>query len=258
MTGNYGAVMASTIPSTITRVIGDVVDGGRDLIFGDIHGHIDKFKRVLERANYNSNKDRIILVGDLIDRGPASAEVVELLHWPNVVAVRGNHEHMFLCAFHHVYHNTDPEYVDHYWADVFLGNGGGWSVSLDVDTFYEMYSTLNKLPFYLVINRNDGSKEIVVHSQLTARQDVTLEEVLEERMSYDDLMASIWERGIMSKGDAPNALAIGVDRIYCGHTPSRSPTYIGNYLNLDTGAAYGGNPLTCYVPQESRSYQSED
>lgn len=67
---------------------------------GDVHGHLDKVRAVLElcRRHANGNDHKIVFVGDYVDRGPDSRGVVELLmglqqNWPNQVhCLRGNHE----------------------------------------------------------------------------------------------------------------------------------------------------------------------
>lgn len=68
----------------------------RTIIISDIHGCIDEFNELLRKVRFNRNSDRLILLGDYVDRGPASREVVErtmelVLH-DNAIALRGNHD----------------------------------------------------------------------------------------------------------------------------------------------------------------------
>jgi serine/threonine protein phosphatase 1 len=73
---------------------------------GDIHGRIDLVDRLLkeitaEIADQPQSKVSIIFLGDVIDRGPASAEVVERLRTLNIPGVSvhfimGNHEEVML------------------------------------------------------------------------------------------------------------------------------------------------------------------
>lgn len=63
-------------------------------IIGDIAGQYDALIRLVAKLPQDAD---IILVGDLIDRGPKSKEVIEWASTnPRVRAVRGNHEDMFL------------------------------------------------------------------------------------------------------------------------------------------------------------------
>jgi len=68
----------------------------RTIIISDIHGCIDEFNELLENVRFNRNSDQLILLGDYVDRGPASREVVErameLVKQDNAVALRGNHD----------------------------------------------------------------------------------------------------------------------------------------------------------------------
>lgn len=68
---------------------------------GDIHGHAKHLEALLEKLPLQS-EDRIVFLGDLIDRGPESHRVLEILHAlkraHKVILIRGNHEVMMLEA----------------------------------------------------------------------------------------------------------------------------------------------------------------
>ncbi len=66
------------------------------VIVGDVHGCLEEFKELLDKVNYIKNYDRVILVGDLIDRGKDSAGVVKFCREMKFEAVMGNHEAKFL------------------------------------------------------------------------------------------------------------------------------------------------------------------
>jgi len=70
---------------------------GRDLVVGDVHGCFGKLQAALDAVGFNPGAgDRLFSVGDLVDRGPASAEVLDWLAHPWFAAVAGNHEAMAL------------------------------------------------------------------------------------------------------------------------------------------------------------------
>jgi hypothetical protein len=48
----------------------------RTIIIGDVHGCIIELKDLLNKVAFRKNYDRVILVGDLVGKGPASAQVV--------------------------------------------------------------------------------------------------------------------------------------------------------------------------------------
>ncbi|ELR97668.1 metallophosphoesterase family protein [Gloeocapsa sp. PCC 73106] len=67
----------------------------RRIIIGDVHGHYEALISLLE-AIAPSQEDQIYFLGDLIDRGPHSAQVVQFVISNNYKCVLGNHEKMLL------------------------------------------------------------------------------------------------------------------------------------------------------------------
>ena len=69
-------------------------DGHRLYVVGDVHGHLATFRALLHRLNLG-HEDRVVCLGDMIDRGPNSAGLVDLLRsHPQVICLKGNHEQM--------------------------------------------------------------------------------------------------------------------------------------------------------------------
>lgn len=68
----------------------------RTIVVGDIHGCIDEFNELIKTISYNKNSDRLILLGDLVDRGPDSVAVVRKAREMDLECVMGNHEYKFL------------------------------------------------------------------------------------------------------------------------------------------------------------------
>lgn len=68
----------------------------------DIHGCLDAFKASLSTIDLDAEDSKLVLLGDYCDRGPDSLGVFELVmelqkrYGDRVVALRGNHEEMFL------------------------------------------------------------------------------------------------------------------------------------------------------------------
>jgi len=61
---------------------------------GDIQGCYDPLRRLLDQVNFDSNKDTLLCVGDLVNRGPKSLKVLRFLKSLNnqCVTVLGNHD----------------------------------------------------------------------------------------------------------------------------------------------------------------------
>ncbi|MCK7509677.1 MAG: serine/threonine protein phosphatase [Desulfobacterales bacterium] len=71
----------------------------RIFAIGDIHGCYDKLRALLDQLPIDWSRDRLVFMGDYIDRGPQSFEVVEHLvelqaRHPGIVFLKGNHEQM--------------------------------------------------------------------------------------------------------------------------------------------------------------------
>lgn len=68
-------------------------------VIGDIHGRLDALNDLLEKIiQDSSDKDFcLVVIGDMIDRGPESAGVLKrLMAIPNAICLKGNHEQMAL------------------------------------------------------------------------------------------------------------------------------------------------------------------
>lgn len=67
-------------------------------VMSDIHGCYDEFKALLKKINFKHKKDKLYLVGDLINRGPKSLAVMDYLmdHESSIFPVLGNHDLSYL------------------------------------------------------------------------------------------------------------------------------------------------------------------
>ena len=70
----------------------------KTFIVGDVHGCFKEFLSLLKKAHYSTKTHRLILVGDIINRGPYSLEMLKWVKKEGARLVRGNHEQSFLCG----------------------------------------------------------------------------------------------------------------------------------------------------------------
>lgn len=72
----------------------------RLLVIGDIHGQLQSLQSLLAEAGYSRERgDRVILTGDVINKGADSPGVVALAMAEGFASVRGNHEDLVLRLF---------------------------------------------------------------------------------------------------------------------------------------------------------------
>lgn len=56
----------------------------RLIVIGDIHGSIKPLKKLLDKVDYDSEKDTFVHVGDLLGKGPKPLDVLKLMRKYNV------------------------------------------------------------------------------------------------------------------------------------------------------------------------------
>ncbi len=64
---------------------------GRLIAVGDIHGCHAEFAEMLSQLELKAD-DRLVLLGDLVNRGPDSVKVLELARSTGAISLLGNHE----------------------------------------------------------------------------------------------------------------------------------------------------------------------
>lgn len=92
----------------------------KTLIFADVHGQYDELMQALEFAGY-ADGDKLVGVGDYIDYGSQSKQVLEFLceakrRNPESVFVRGNHENQLLYSL-----DRNSERSLQSWLDALFG-----------------------------------------------------------------------------------------------------------------------------------------
>ncbi|KOS44355.1 hypothetical protein ACN38_g4687 [Penicillium nordicum] len=90
---------ADLIPQSLSPSSENDPVSGRLVIVGDVHGMRKSLEALLDKVSFDKSKgDHLILVGDLVNKGPDSSGVVDLAIKLGASAVRGNHENAVLNA----------------------------------------------------------------------------------------------------------------------------------------------------------------
>ncbi len=70
---------------------------GRTIAIGDVHGCARELEKLLKKLNPQKS-DRIIQLGDLINKGPDSHAAISLARSHDIQSIMGNHEMRLLKA----------------------------------------------------------------------------------------------------------------------------------------------------------------
>ena len=188
---------------------------------GDVHGCADELRLLLNRLPI-APESTVVFLGDYVDRGPRSAEVIdtvlELSQHCNVVALMGNHEAMFLDYL------KDPTSAR---AGAFIYNGGSATLASYADARGEVNVPEAHLRFLreLRLSYQDESYYFV-HAGVPT---IPLRRVDERRHR----MHMLWMRGRFLTTD------YAWDKIVVhGHTPVERAQILPNRINIDTGCVF--------------------
>jgi len=204
----------------------------RIFAIGDIHGCYDQLIDLLGRIPIDWHNDQLVFMGDYIDRGPKSFEVVEHLvglqtQHSGIVFLKGNHEQML------------ADYLSGKDRMTYLYNGG--QQTLESYLRHVRPKATNVIPsrhlrfFESLSLFHETDSYIFVHAGM--RQNVPLDQQDPQDLLWirDKFIAATYSFG---------------KRVVFGHTPFDEPRVEPNKIGIDTGAVYG-NKLTCVqLPEE--------
>ncbi len=215
----------------------------RTIIIGDIHGCVKALTGLLMKLEFNQKEDRLVSLGDLMDRGKASYEVfsffrqLKLEMKERCIIVRGNHEQMLIDTA-----------SDRKMKRLWYMNGGK---ETEKSFFFHGRKVQTHIPW---LEKNTvlywvGEGYQCVHAG-----------VVEEEPERNSLDTLLWDRDVIMGDCYDKRLTI------VGHTPMREPLFLkgdgtgGEILSchkrmdlpktgmicIDTGCVFGGN-LTAMV-----------
>ena len=205
---------------------------GRYLVVGDVHGCAEELEELLRKAGAGRE---VVLVGDLVAKGPDSKGVLGLVRATGARSVRGNHD-QHLIRWHQAVARGEPEPK--------LSDAQR-EVAAELDE--RDFEMLCGLPYFI---RLEDAGAIVVHAGLVPG--VPLEEQDPEHMltlrSFrpDGSPSKRVDEGAPWAGEWP-----GPELVLFGHDAVRGLQEHPHAIGLDTGCVYGGE-LTGYLLPERR------
>lgn len=208
---------------------------GRLIAIGDIHGCYYTLRSLLDKIQYDYKSDHIVFIGDYIDRGAHSYEVVQFIsqlqrHAPreNVKCLMGNHEKMMIDS------------VENNNSYLWLYNGGLQTIYSYQNNGCEIERHLfwmKRLPVYIQVD-----KYIFCHAGLQY-----------PRLEDNEPKDMLWSREWIERNDPiPREKTV-----IFGHTPLEIGKQIMQTgdIGIDTGCVFGG--YLCAFIDDGEEYSFE-
>ena len=208
---------------------------GRLIAVGDIHGCHKEFADLLDKLDLKKD-DRLVLLGDLISRGPDSGKVVELAREHATASLLGNHE-----LRHLNYRRTDdPSHLKKYdYATMDQLRGKDWD-----------YLESMKLTF-----EEEELGVVFVHGGfLPGRPWQKQPARIVTRIQVVGKDGEPHKRSELPDAPHWSALWEGPPFVVYGHTPREEVSHTKWTLGIDTACVLGGC-LTAYILPEKRIVQ---
>ncbi len=203
---------------------------GRDFVVGDVHGDFARLQMLMDAVGFDRLKDRLIAVGDLIDRGPDSDACLAWLDRPFFHSVIGNHELMAIS----VHEGIEP-------PDLYREVGGRWFLGLPFEERADYVKAFTTLPVAIEVQTPAGLVGIV-HAEVPSGMSWPDFVAAIEAAEGETIRSATWMRARIDSAlkGIPARPVAGVHRVYAGHTPVRQPLGAANISWIDTGACFGG------------------
>jgi len=218
----------------------------RTIIYGDIHGCLDEFIMLRDELQI-TQKDTEVLVGDLLDRGPYSNEVLTYARKNDLQLVLGNHEYKYI------------RYHKHHWTEKQTGKKNPMHFNEDKLAIYKNITDadmqyLMSAPFFLKIDN-----VTVLHAGITNKIDLDhpskkeLEMLTRIRqLSSEEKPLAIGQESFESQYWADCYDGNQGVIVYGHEVHDLDKIKINRYaFGIDTGCVYGGK-LTALIIHDSK------
>ncbi len=176
----------------------------RTVIIGDVHGSYDALTRLISKVGFDQESDRLISIGDMMDRGVQPRMVFRFFKekkeamGEDCILIRGNHEQMMLDSYH-----------DKRNTPLWMSNGASKTINSFADAGESVYDQAEWIEDNTVLYYVDEEGFQCVHA-----------DIIDEDPALNKADTLIWGRNNVTYGYYTGRLTI------VGHTPLVSPIYL--------------------------------
>ncbi len=221
-------------------------------IIGDIHGCFEELLALLRKLGYtitdnheqkryvveSQNNSIALFVGDLVDRGPNSPEVLRLVmdmvEQGVAYCVSGNHDNK-------LYRKLQGRNVQvRHGLELTMAQLENYTL----DFVKRVKEFLGSLPHHILL---DEGRLVIAHAGLEERHHGRDTKGARELCLYGPTTGELDERGLPVRLDWA-ADYCGKAVVVYGHTPVHEPIWRNNTINIDTGCVFGGKLTALTYP----------
>jgi protein phosphatase len=215
-------------------------------IVGDVHGCYQELRLLLEKLGYvvsdhavsHPEGRRLVFVGDLVDRGPDSPNVLRLVMASvkagTAICVPGNHDTKFLRWL-----NGKNVQLTHGLAETVA------QLEADPIDRRDLTDFLDGLVSHYVF---DDGKLVVAHAGLKEEMQGRGSGKVREFCLYGETTGERDEYGLPERLDWARDYR-GKALVVYGHTPFAAPRWLNHTVNIDTGCCFGGGLTALRYPE---------
>jgi len=228
-------------PNTTTNEDRSSGGNNRILVIGDVHGCINELKTLVQTATneYNNNVrfGAIVLVGDLCNKGPSSAQVIQYVrNQPDWFCVRGNHDDRALSAA-----LGDEECCSksrYQWVNELCDDDVTW---------------MSNLPYTIKIPKSIFNGDVASSDHLVKQDVIVVHAGLDPTKALDDqdatTMITVRNFLVNEKSKAWAKIWSGPELIIFGHDAKRGLQNEKHAIGLDSGCVYGKKLTGIILPE---------
>lgn len=199
----------------------------RVIVVGDVHGCFEELQELLKKCNFQSKTDRLIFVGDLINKGPYSLKVLDFVIEGGFECILGNHELGFLRSL------EDKKYFK---------NGNKARAEEMGEDLGHYVTWMKELPLYI-----EDEEFVVIHAGIEPGVSLHKQraEVCTRIRTWDGLGLDL-----NNPNDPPWYEFYKEERLVIfGHWAAKGLIKRENAIGLDTGCVWGGELSALILPQ---------